>query len=76
MGECNGLECNEIIFKQDALWNWESVLFLKIGDNMAISIKSKDNSTKSILNLLELSHMMSIYTIEWGIALVNVTDND
>ena len=31
---------------------------------MACSIKSKDNSTKSILYLLEFSHIIFIYAIE------------
>ena len=39
---------------------------------MAYFIKSKDNSTKDILNLLEFSHITFIYATE-GIALVNST---
>ena len=31
---------------------------------MACSIKSKDNSTKGILNLLELSHIIFIYVTD------------
>ena len=31
---------------------------------MASSIKSKNNSTKGILNLLEFSHIIFTYTIE------------
>ena len=46
LGEFNGLECNEIIFKQGVVWNGEPGKFLKKGSNMACSFKSKDDSTK------------------------------
>ena len=37
---------------------------MKIGSHMAGSIKSKNNSTQGILNLLEFSHTIFIYDIE------------
>ena len=40
---------------------------------MACFIKSENNSTKGILNLLEFSYVIFIYTIEYGIAVVNST---
>ena len=52
------------IFKQDAVGNGKQVKFLKIGSNMACFIKSTDNYTKGILNLLEFSHIIFIYAIE------------
>ena len=47
--------------------------FLQIGSNMACFIKSENNSTKGILNLLEFSHVILIHTIKLGIAVVNST---
>ena len=38
---------------------------------MACSIKSKENSTKGILNLLEFSHIIFIYTIGLGVTVVD-----
>ena len=38
--------------------------FLKKGGDMASSIKSKNNSAKGILNLLEFSHIIFTYAIE------------
>ena len=38
--------------------------FLKTVSDMACSIKSKDNLTKDILNLLEFSHILFIYAIK------------
>ena len=40
---------------------------------MAGSIKSKNNSTKGILNLLEFSYIVFTYVIKWGIAVVKST---
>ena len=38
--------------------------FLKKRSDMTSSIKSKNNSTKGILNLLEFSYVTFTYTIE------------
>ena len=38
--------------------------FLKKGSDMAISINSKNNSAKGILNLLEYSHIIFTYAID------------
>ena len=43
---------------------------------MACFVKYKDNSTKGILNLLVLRHILFINTIEKGIAVVNSTANN
>ena len=40
---------------------------------MASSIKSKNNSTKGILNLLEFSYIVFTYAIKQGIAVVKST---
>ena len=40
------------------------MLFLKKGSDMASSIKSKNNSTKGILNLLEFSYIVFTYAIK------------
>ena len=40
---------------------------------MACFIKSENNSTKDILNLLEFSHAISFHTIKKGITVVNLT---
>ena len=37
---------------------------LQIGSNMPCFIKSENNSTKGILNLLEFSHVIFIHTIK------------
>ena len=63
MREFDSLECNYIVLKQDAVCDREPVSFLKKGSDMASSIKSKDNSTKDILNLLEFSYIVFTYTI-------------
>ena len=38
---------------------------------MTCFIKSENNSTKGILNLLKLSYVIFIHTIKWEIAVVN-----
>ena len=38
--------------------------FLKKGSDMASSVKSKNNSAKGILNLLEFSHIIFTYAIK------------
>ena len=40
---------------------------------MACFIKSENNSTKGLLNLLEFSHVIFIHTIKKGITVVNLT---
>ena len=40
---------------------------------MTSSVKSKNNSAKGILNLLEFSHIISTYAIEYGIAVAKST---
>ena len=47
--------------------------FLQIESNMVCFIKSENNSTKGILNLLDFSHVIFINTIHQGIAVVNST---
>ena len=43
---------------------------------MACFIKSENKSTKGILDLLEFGHIISIHTIQQGIAVVNsMTDH-
>ena len=49
-----------------------SVIFEKWSDR-SCSIKSKNNSTKGILNLLEFSHIIFTYTIEKGVTVVKLT---
>ena len=39
-------------------------IFLQIGSNMACFIKSENNSTKGIVNLLEFSHVIFVHTIK------------
>ena len=63
-----GLYLNMIRYEMGSQFN-----FLQIGINMACFIKSENNSTKGILNLFELSHVIFIHTIEYGIAVVNLT---
>ena len=49
------------------------MLFLTKGSDMACSIKSKSNSTKCILNLLEFSHIIFTYAIEKGVTVIKFT---
>ena len=65
-----------VLLKDDKYVGWENAMALNVmrlylnkiwyemGSNMACSIKSKDNSTKDILNLLAFSHIIFIYAIE------------
>ena len=40
---------------------------------MTSPFKSKNNSAKGILNLLEFSHIIFTYATKWGIAVVKST---
>ena len=73
-----------VLIKDDKYVSWENLIVLnvirlylnriryEIGNNV-VFIKSENNSTKGILNLLEFSHVIFIHTIKLGIAVVNLT---